>query len=443
MKRSNFFLPTLKENPVDAKVASHRLMLRSGMVRQSSAGIYSWLPLGLMVLKNIESIVREEQDKISQQILMPTIQDAKIWKNSGRYSDYGKEMLKILDRNKKELIYGPTNEELVTEIFSNNVLSYKDVPMCLYHIQWKFRDEIRPRFGVMRGREFLMKDAYSFDLNEDDAIHAYNKMFINYLNIFKKMGLKAIPVKADTGPIGGDLSHEFVILAETGESKIFCDSNIFKQSIDNIDYEDKSLVEKIVKHWTSFYSSTQETLDENLYHSLVSSNNRIQKNAIEVGHLFYFGTKYSEPLNASVVNEDGNKIFVKMGSYGIGISRLTAAIIEVFHDEKGICWPESVAPFKVGIVNLRQNEKNCSDISQNIYEKLCSTGVAVLYDDRNEGAGSKLADMDLIGIPWQIRIGPKSLKNNCVGLKQRNKNDEVEINISNIVNEVCKKIVKQ
>ena len=440
MKRSNFFLPTLKENPVDAKIVSHRLMLRSGMIRQSSSGIYSWLPLGLKVLKNIESIVIEEQNKISQQILMPTIQDANIWKKSGRYEDYGKEMLKILDRNKREMIYGPTNEELVTEIFSNNVMSYKDLPMNLFHIQWKFRDEIRPRFGVMRGREFLMKDAYSFDLNEEEAIFSYNRMFVNYLNIFKKMGLQSIPVKADTGPIGGDLSHEFVVIAETGESKIFCDSKVLEQNIYDIDYDDKTSVNNAVNLWTSFYASSEETLDKEEYLALVKEGNRIEKNAIEVGHLFYFGDKYSLPLDASVINKEGKRIFVKMGSYGIGISRLAAAIIEVFHDEKGICWPENIAPFKVGIVNLRQNDKNCEKVSESIYDNLCKLGLSVLYDDRNEGAGSKLADMDLIGIPWQIRIGPNSLKNNYIELKQRQSSEVNQISVSEIINEVQKKI---
>ena len=440
MKRSNFFLPTLKENPVDAKIVSHRLMLRSGMIRQSSAGIYSWLPLGVKVLNNIESIVIEEQNKISQQILMPTIQDANIWKKSGRYEDYGKEMLKILDRNKREMIYGPTNEELVTEIFSNNVMSYKDLPMNLFHIQWKFRDEIRPRFGVMRGREFLMKDAYSFDLNEEEAIFSYNRMFVNYLNIFKKMGLQSIPVKADTGPIGGDLSHEFVVIAETGESKIFCDSKVLEQNINDIDYDDKTFVNNAVNLWTSFYASSEETLDKEEYLALVKEGNRIEKNAIEVGHLFYFGDKYSLPLDASVINKEGKRIFVKMGSYGIGISRLAAAIIEVFHDEKGICWPENIAPFKVGIVNLRQNDKNCEKVSESIYDNLCKLGLSVLYDDRNEGAGSKLADMDLIGIPWQIRIGPNSLKNNYIELKQRQSSEVNQISVSEIINEVQKKI---
>ena len=293
MKRSNFFIPTLRENPIDAKIASHRLMLRSGMIRQSSAGIYSWLPLGFLVLKNIENIVIEEQNKISQQILMPTIQDSGIWKKSGRYNDYGKEMLKILDRNDRELIYGPTNEELVTDIFANNVFSYKDLPLNLYHIQWKFRDEIRPRFGVMRGREFLMKDAYSFDLNEKSAVNSYNRMFINYLKIFHKMGLKAVPVNADTGPIGGDLSHEFVIVAETGESKIYCDQRILKKNIDKINYNDEINISKLVKDWTSLYASSEERLNLEEFEALVQEGNRLETNAIEIGHLFYFSTKYS------------------------------------------------------------------------------------------------------------------------------------------------------
>jgi len=443
MKRSNFFIPTLRENPIDAKIASHRLMLRSGMIRQSSAGIYSWLPLGFLVLKNIENIVIEEQNKISQQILMPTIQDSGIWKKSGRYNDYGKEMLKILDRNDRELIYGPTNEELVTDIFANNVFSYKDLPLNLYHIQWKFRDEIRPRFGVMRGREFLMKDAYSFDLNEKSAVNSYNRMFINYLKIFHKMGLKAVPVNADTGPIGGDLSHEFVIVAETGESKIYCDQRILKKNIDKINYNDEINISKLVKDWTSLYASSEERLNLEEFQALVQEDNRLETNAIEIGHLFYFSTKYSEPLGADIVNEDGTKSFVKMGSYGIGISRLPAAIIEAFHDDKGIIWPESVAPFKVGLVNFTNNDKNCYKVCEEIYEKIQNMGISILYDDRDEGAGSKLADMDLIGIPWQIRVGPKSLANGCVEMKYRKHDDIEQLSIDSLIKKIEEKILNQ
>ena len=432
MKRSNLFLPTLKENPAEAKITSHRLMLRAGMVRQSSSGIYSWLPIGLKVLKNIEKIIRFEQDLISQELLMPTIQDSEIWKKSGRFNDYGKEMLTFKDRNDHHLLYGPTNEELITDIISKNIMSYKSLPLCLYHIQWKFRDEIRPRFGVMRGREFLMKDAYSFDISKEDAIKCYNRMFLSYLRIFEKMELKAIPVSADTGPIGGDLSHEFIILADTGESEVYLDKNLLKEEVPNINYDDSKGLEKLVNSLTSFYAAADDKHNEQEYINVVSKNNRLNTKGIEVGHLFYFGSKYSIPLDAKVNSKEGTTIPIEMGSYGIGVSRLVGAIIDAHHDEKGICWPESVAPFLFGIVNLRQNNEECSDLSDMIYNHLLSKGVSVLYDDREEGAGIKLAEMDLIGIPWQIRIGPRGIKNDNFELLQRKTGEVTEIKIEDM-----------
>ena len=432
MKRSNLFLPTLKENPAEAKITSHRLMLRAGMVRQSSSGIYSWLPIGLKVLKNIEKIIRFEQDLISQELLMPTIQDSEIWKKSGRFNDYGKEMLTFKDRHDHHLLYGPTNEELITDIISKNIMSYKSLPLCLYHIQWKFRDEIRPRFGVMRGREFLMKDAYSFDISKEDAIKCYNRMFLSYLRIFEKMELKAIPVSADTGPIGGDLSHEFIILADTGESEVYLDKNLLKEEVPNINYDDSKGIEKLVNSLTSFYAAADDKHNEEEYINVVSKNNRLNTKGIEVGHLFYFGSKYSIPLDAKVNSKEGTTIPIEMGSWGIGVSRLVGAIIDAHHDEKGICWPESVAPFLFGIVNLRQNNEECSDLSDMIYNYLLSKGVSVLYDDREEGAGIKLAEMDLIGIPWQIRIGPRGIKNDNFELLQRKTGEVTEIKIEDM-----------
>ena len=432
MKRSNLFLPTLKENPAEAKITSHRLMLRAGMVRQSSSGIYSWLPIGLKVLKNIEKIIRFEQDLISQELLMPTIQDSEIWKKSGRFNDYGKEMLTFKDRHDHHLLYGPTNEELITDIISKNIMSYKSLPLCLYHIQWKFRDEIRPRFGVMRGREFLMKDAYSFDISKEDAIKCYNRMFLSYLRIFEKMELKSIPVSADTGPIGGDLSHEFIILADTGESEVYLDKNLLKEEVPNINYDDSKGLEKLVNSLTSFYAAADDKHNEEEYINVVSKNNRLNTKGIEVGHLFYFGSKYSIPLDAKVNSKEGTTIPIEMGSYGIGVSRLVGAIIDAHHDEKGICWPESVAPFLFGIVNLRQNNEECYDLSDMIYNHLLSKGVSVLYDDREEGAGIKLAEMDLIGIPWQIRIGPRGIKNDNFELLQRKTGEVTEIKIEDM-----------
>ena len=439
MKRSQLFLPTLKENPSEASIISHRLMLRSGMIRQSSSGIYTWLPLGYKVLKNIENIIRSEQNLISQELLMPTIQDSEIWKKSGRFDDYGKEMLKFKDRHEHELLYGPTNEELITDIFSKNVVSYKSLPMCLYHIQWKFRDEIRPRFGVMRGREFLMKDAYSFDENKEDAIKCYNRMFLSYLRIFKKMDLKAIPVAADTGPIGGDLSHEFIILADTGESDVYLDKNILGENIPNIKYDEPLAISELVDKLTSYYTAADDKHNEDIYIKSVKENDRLKTRGIEVGHLFYFGNKYSKPLEANITNTDGQNIPVEMGSYGIGVSRLVGAIIDAHNDDKGIYWPESVAPYMFGIVNLRQDDNACRVLSESIYNNLIKSNIEVLYDDRNEGAGIKLAEMDLIGIPWQIRVGPRGLKNGYFELMNRKTGKTIEVNVNEANNIVKNK----
>ena len=439
MKRSQLFLPTLKENPSEASIISHRLMLRSGMIRQSSSGIYTWLPLGYKVLKNIENIIRSEQNLISQELLMPTIQDSEIWKKSGRFDDYGKEMLKFKDRHEHELLYGPTNEELITDIFSKNVVSYKSLPMCLYHIQWKFRDEIRPRFGVMRGREFLMKDAYSFDENKEDAIKCYNRMFLSYLRIFNKMDLKAIPVAADTGPIGGDLSHEFIILADTGESDVYLDKNILGENIPNIKYDEPLAISDLVDKLTSYYTAADDKHNEDIYIKSVKENDRLKTRGIEVGHLFYFGNKYSKPLEANITNTDGQNIPVEMGSYGIGVSRLVGAIIDAHNDDKGIYWPESVAPYMFGIVNLRQDDNACRVLSESIYNNLIKSNIEVLYDDRNEGAGIKLAEMDLIGIPWQIRVGPRGLKNGYFELMNRKTGKTIEVNVNEANNIVKNK----
>jgi prolyl-tRNA synthetase len=418
MRLSAYFLPLLKENPAEAQIVSHRLMLRAGMIRQASAGIYSWLPLGLRVLRKIEQIVREEQDGSgAQEVLMPTIQSAELWRESGRYDDYGKEMLRVQDRAEREMLYGPTNEELITDIFRNAVKSYRDLPKNLYHIQWKFRDEVRPRFGVMRGREFLMKDNYSFDIDQKGARHSYNKMFVAYLRTFARMGLKAIPMRADTGPIGGDLSHEFIILAETGESAVFCDKAWLETDIlaeaASVDYE--SDLQPFVDKWTKLYAATDEKHDP----GAIAQDRLVTARGIEVGHIFYFGTKYSKPMNAVVARPDGQSIPVEMGSYGIGVSRLVGAIIEASHDENGIVWPEAVAPFKVGLVNLRAGDAKCTAACDDLYAKLRAAGVEVLYDDRDDSPGVKFAAMDLIGLPWQLVVGPRGLAARKVELKDR------------------------
>jgi prolyl-tRNA synthetase len=436
MRLSQFFMPTLRENPSEAQIVSHRLMLRAGMIRQSSAGIYCWLPLGFRVLKKIEQIVREEQDAAGcQELLMPTIQPAELWKESGRYEDYGKEMLRIRDRHEREMLYGPTNEEQITEIFRAGVRSYKELPKLMYHIQWKFRDEVRPRFGIMRGREFLMKDAYSFDIDQAAARRAYNKMFVAYLRTFARMGLKAIPMAADTGPIGGDLSHEFIILADTGESAVFAHRDLVEFDVlaSDVDYE-KDL-QPIVDRWTSLYAATDEKHDKAKFEA-IAAEKRVEARGIEVGHIFYFGTKYSTPMNAKVMDADGKEVAVHGGSYGIGVSRLVGAIIEASHDDDGIIWPESVAPFDLGLINLRSGDAACDAAATDLYAKLKKAGMDVLYDERTESAGAKFATMDLIGLPWQLTVGPRGLKAGTVELKRRATGEKSELPVDAALNKL-------
>ena len=410
MKLSNYFLPILKESPSEAKIKSHQLMLRSGMIRQSSSGIYSWLPLGFKVLKNIEKIVREEQNKAGAiELLMPTIQSAEIWKESGRYDDYGKEMLRIKDRQNRDLLYGPTNEELITQIFRDNVKSYKNLPLMLYHIQWKFRDEIRPRFGVMRCREFLMKDTYSFDLSKQDAEYSYKKMYLSYLKTFEKLDLKAIPMQADTGPIGGDLSHEFIILADTGESEVFLDKNLLNVDVKNVDYS-KNNINEIIDQFSKLYSATDEKHSDNEFNRLVEKKNQLHTRGIEIGHIFFFGDKYSKSLKATVNTKEGKNINPQMGSYGIGVSRLPAAIIEAKYNNKFMKWPKSVTPFHVAIINLGKSGDEADKKSNDIYKLLKDNGFDPLLDDTSESPSSKFKNFDLIGIPYQIIIGSKMKK---------------------------------
>jgi len=421
MRLSRYFLPILRETPKEADIVSHRLMLRAGMMRQEAAGIYAFLPLGFRVLQKICRIVREEQDRSGAiELLMPTIQSADLWRESGRYEAYGKEMLRIKDRHEREMLYGPTNEEMITEIFRSYVRSYKDLPLNLYHIQWKFRDEVRPRFGLMRGREFLMKDAYSFDIDQAGAQHSYNKMFVAYLRTFTRLGLKSVPMRAESGPIGGNLSHEFIILAQTGESEVFCHKDYLEMTVPGADvnFDDVANLQAIVDKWTSQYAATSEMHDANAFAKLPAGA-QVSARGIEVGHIFYFGTKYSEPMKALVATGDGKEVPVHMGSYGIGPSRLVAAIIEASHDDAGIIWPEPVAPFKVAILNLKQGSADTDGACTRLYKDLSAKGVEVLYDDRDERAGGKFATADLIGIPWQVLIGPKGLAEGKVEVKRR------------------------
>lgn len=437
MRLSGLFAPTLKENPTEAQIASHRLLLRAGMIRQTSAGIYCWLPLGFRVLKKIEQIIREEQDKAgAQELLMPTIQPAELWKESGRYNDYGKEMLRFVDRHEREMLYGPTNEELITDVFRQSIKSYRDLPKLLYHIQWKFRDEMRPRFGLMRGREFLMKDSYSFDLDYTGAKKAYNKMFVAYLRTFARMGLKAIPMQAATGPIGGDLSHEFIILADTGESAVFCDKALLEKNPlqDAVYYEGD--LQPIVEEWTSLYAATDEKHDQK--RCPVPVEQLVSARGIEVGHIFYFGTKYSEALKIAVAISNGDNSFVHMGSYGIGVSRLVAAIIEAYHDEAGIIWPESVAPYQIGLINAVAADKDCKQMADTLYEELRQHNIEVLYDDREERAGTKFSNMDLIGLPWQVIVGLKGIKSKTVELKNRASGERQTISLDMLYNRFLK-----
>ena len=412
MHLSKLFIPITKDLPAEAKIKSHQLMLRAGMIKQSSAGIYSWLPLGFKIMKKIEQIVREEQDKIgAQEMLMPTIQSSEIWKESGRYNDYGEEMLRIKDRQGREMLYGPTNEELITDVFRSSIKSYKSLPQMLYHIQWKFRDEIRPRFGVMRCKEFYMKDAYSFDLNEDDAKKSYNKMFFAYLKTFNRLGLKAIPMAADTGPIGGDLSHEFIILADTGESKIYADKKIFEIDLDKYNFTDDSL-SQMRKDYSSFYAVTDEKFDEKKFSEIVKKDNQIKTKGIEVGHIFYFSDKYSKPMNCMIDDKSGKKISVKMGSYGIGVSRLVGAAIEANYKNDVMKWPKPIAPFDVVIItNINKNNKDNLEKAEKIYQELKKQNIDVLLDDVEENMSNKFKKHDLIGIPYQIIIGSKSEEN--------------------------------
>ena len=433
MLLTSFFLPVLKENPKEAEIISHIYMLRAGMIQQSASGIYSWLPLGKIVLDKITEICRQEMIKAgANEILMPTLQSAEIWKESGRYEDYGKEMLRIKDRNNRNLLYGPTNEELVTEIFRTHVNSYKELPLNLFHIQWKFRDELRPRFGVMRGREFLMKDAYSFDVDYNSSIKSYNIMFIAYMHLFKNMGLKAIPMKADTGPIGGDLSHEFIILADTGESEVYVDEKLlnFEDSLSNINYEDD--LQKEVNKFTSFYAATEEKHDPSNFDDI--NNTLIKTRGIEVGHIFHFGQKYSLPMRATISDSAGENIPVFMGSYGVGLSRLVGAVIEANHDQKGIIWPKEVTPWDYNIINLKYGDIDCDKICLDLYNVMKNNSLKVLYDDTDERVGAKLARADLIGLPYQIIIGPKGIKDQLYDLKCRKSGNISRLSYDELMN---------
>lgn len=429
MRLSRYFLPVLKETPAEAQIVSHRLMLRAGMIKQSSAGIYSWLPLGYRVLRRIEQIVHEEQQRAGHiPMLMPTIQPGELWQESGRDNSYGPEMLRITDRQGRKMLYGPTNEEMITDIVRSNVSSYKDLPLTLYHIQWKFRDEMRPRFGVMRGREFLMKDGYNFDLTKDDALHAYNRHLVTYLRTYERMGLQAIPMRADSGPIGGDDTHEFLVLADTGESEVFYDSDVTEISLGarDIDYDDVAQCAAVMEEFTSLYARTDETHDEALFAEVPEDRRRTAR-GIEVGQIFYFGTKYSETMGAKVQGPDGKPAALHMGSHGIGVSRLLGAIIEASHDDKGIIWPEGVTPFHVGIVNLKQGDASVDSACDGIYKALEVEGLTALYDDRKDRAGAKFATMDLIGLPWRITVGPRGLGNGVVELTSRRTGESEEM----------------
>ena len=427
MRLSRYFLPVARETPADAQIVSHKLMLRAGLVRQTAAGIYAWLPLGFRVLRKIEAIVREEQDRSGAvELLMPTLQPADLWRQSGRYDAYGPEMLRITDRHEREMLYGPTNEEMITAIFRDSAKSYRDLPRTLYHIQWKFRDEVRPRFGVMRGREFLMKDAYSFDLDEAGARDSYNRMFVAYLRTFERMGLRAIPMRADTGPIGGDLSHEFIVLAPTGESEVFYEPRD-EADTDYPDFEDSGALGRFVAAHSAHYAATDEKRDVEREAGLGDALQTSR--GIEVGHIFYFGTKYSESMGMTVQTADGGQVYPEMGSYGIGVSRLVGAIIEASHDEAGIVWPESVAPFRVGLINMRADDERCAAAADSLYTRLNGAGVETLYDDRDERGGAKFATMDLVGLPWQLVVGPKGLEKGVVELKRRETGEREELSL--------------
>ena len=429
MRLTRYFLPVLKETPAEAQIVSHRYMLRAGLIKQASAGIYSWLPMGYKVLRRIEQIVHEEQARAGHMaMLMPTIQSADLWRESGRYDAYGAEMLRIKDRHDRDMLFTPTAEELITDIFRAHVSSYKDLPLTMYQIQWKFRDEVRPRFGVMRGREFLMKDGYNFDLSKEAALHSYNRHLVTYLRTYERMGLQAIPMRADSGPIGGDDTHEFLVLADTGESEVFYDSEItdLKFGDREIDFDSVEQCQGVMDEFTSRYARTDETHDEDLF-AKIPEDRRRSARGIEVGQIFYFGTKYSEALGATVQGPDGKPVTVHMGSHGIGVSRLLGAIIEASHDDKGIIWPEGVTPFHCGIVNLRQGDGDCDAACEALEKELIAAGLDPLYDDRSERAGAKFATMDLIGLPWRITVGPRGLKNNEVELTSRRTGESEEL----------------
>jgi len=439
MRLSRYFLPLLKETPAEAQIVSHRLMLRAGLTRQAAAGIYNWLPLGYRVLKNIQTIVEEEQDRAGAiEILMPTLQQAELWRESGRYDAYGKEMLRITDRHDRDLLYGPTNEEQVTDIFRSYVRSYKDLPLNLYHVQWKFRDEIRPRFGVMRGREFLMKDAYSFDADRAGAVRAYQKMFIAYLRTFARLGLKSVPMRAESGPIGGDMSHEFIILADTGESQVYCHKDLVDMDVPGEDVDFNGDLEPIIKQRTSLYAATDEQHDQAAFEAQVPPDKRLSARGIEVGHIFYFGTKYSAAMKAEVAGPDGQTRPVEMGSYGIGVSRLVAAIIEASHDDAGIIWPDSVAPFDIALVNLKAGDAKVDAACEDLYAKLKKAGKDVLYNDTDDRPGAKFASMDLIGIPYQLVVGPRGLEKGMVEVKRRATGAREELSLDSALNQFAK-----
>ncbi|MBR9652453.1 proline--tRNA ligase [Thalassovita aquimarina] len=440
MRLSRYFLPVLKENPSEAQIVSHRLMLRAGMIKQQSAGIYAWLPLGFKVLRKLENIVHEEQIRAGHiPMLMPTLQSADLWRESGRYDGYGEEMLRMQDRHGRDMLYSPTAEEMFTDVFRAHVNSYKDLPLTLYQIQWKFRDEIRPRFGVMRGREFYMKDGYNFDLSKEDALHAYNRHLVSYLRTYERMGLQAIPMRADSGPIGGDYTHEFLVLAETGESEVFYDSEITDLSFGDreIDYDSVEQCQAVLEEFTSRYARTDETHDEALFNQIPEERRRTAR-GIEVGQIFYFGTQYSDAMNAAVQGPDGKPVQIHMGSHGIGVSRLLGAIIEASHDENGIIWPEGVTPFHVGIVNLKQGDEEADAACEALYDSFTAAGLEPLYDDRKERAGGKFATMDLIGLPWRITVGPRGLKNGVVELTSRRTGESEELPPEQAVEKIIK-----
>jgi prolyl-tRNA synthetase len=444
MRLSRYFLPVLKETPKEAEIVSHQLMLRAGMIKQEAAGSYAWLPLGYRVLSKIIRIVEEEQDRSGAiQLLMPTLQSAELWRESGRYDDYGKEMLRVQDRHERDMLYGPTNEEMITDIFRSYVKSYKDLPLNLYHIQWKFRDEVRPRFGTMRSREFLMKDAYSFDLDRDGALAAFYRMFVAYLRTFNRMGLTAIPMRAESGPIGGDLSYEFIVLADTGESAVFCHADLLEKPIPGPDTNFLGDLTPVFRDWTSLYAATEEMVDHAAFEAAVPPEKRRAARGIEVGHVFYFGTKYSGPMKATVTDAEGKQVTVHMGSYGVGPTRLVPAIIEASHDDAGIVWPVSVAPFEAILINIKAGDPQTDAACAKLYGELEAAGIETLYDDRDAPAGAKFATADLIGVPYQLIVGPRGLKEGQAEIKHRATGERESLPLINAVERLAGLIVSQ